>query len=271
MTPRPLADVAARLTLATLGPALLRDAVEHVFDDIPDHAFTDDELGVRVRLHGPEEGEVSFDWPQVGRRITYRWDESKARVAIDPIDAEPVPDPLPAGVEIRRRLLRMDRVDARLRVPWARGGFTDESSHRRLTALVGSGARWLGEVFDQYGWPGQSMVGLAATKAASRLVQHLEDDLPLQRRALELMTVAADAGDFPRREIAYVTDSVRLAEGRPQVYGTKFDRVDGELVPCPLEDPEQVDERRRAMGLVPLHEYANELRERFPLTGTEPT
>ncbi|WP_163507248.1 DUF4135 domain-containing protein [Fodinicola acaciae] len=267
-TPLPWPRIAERLTLSGLGLAL-RDAVEHVFDDIPEHVAAD--AGVRFHLHGPQHGQVSFEWPEAGRRVTYGWDGGKVRLAVDAIDTPPAPVPVPPAAEIRQRLLRMDRVDAALRMPWARGGFADEALHRRLTMLVAAGASWLREVLDQHGWPGRSMVGLAATTAASRLVQHLEDDLPLQRRCLDLMSRAAEAGDFPTREVAYATDTVRLAEGRRQVYGTKFDRVGGELVPCPLEDPERVDERRKAMGLGPLEEYARELRQRFALTGTEPS
>lgn len=268
--PLPWDRIADRLTLAGLGLAL-RDAVEHVFDDIAEHVASDTDTGVSFHLHSPEHGQVSFDWPQVGRRVTYAWEGAKVRLSVDAIDTPPAPVTVPPAAQIRQRLLRMDRVDAALRLPWANGGFTDDALHRRLTMLVDAAATWLGEVLDEYGWPGRSMVGLAATAAAGRLVQHMEGDLPLQRRCLELMARAAEAGDFPTREVAYVTDSVRLAEGRPQVYGTKFDRVDGELVPCPLEDPDRVDERRRAMGLGPLAEYARELRQRFPLTGTEPS
>ncbi|MFE3526644.1 DUF4135 domain-containing protein [Streptomyces sp. NPDC059161] len=71
-----------RLDLARLGLAL-RGAVEHVFDDPagPDVCLHDD--GVRIALHGPHHGEVSFDWAGTGRRITYAWDETKLRLRID--------------------------------------------------------------------------------------------------------------------------------------------------------------------------------------------
>ncbi|WP_163506611.1 DUF4135 domain-containing protein [Fodinicola acaciae] len=257
-----LTAATGRLDLATLGTAL-RDAIEHVFDDIPSLHVDDPDLGLRLRLYGPADGSATFDWPRAGRRITYRWSGAAMRLAIDAIDTPLVEEPVPAVAEIRQRLLRLDRLDGRLRMPWARGGFADESLHRRLTTLTRSAAGWLRDVLDEHGWPGRSTVGTAATLAASRLVQHLEDDLPLQRRCLELMTAAAEAGDFPLRELAYVTDTIRLAEGRPQLYGTKFDRVDGEFVPCRIEDPDHVEERRRAMGLLSLEDYAEQLRQRF--------
>jgi hypothetical protein len=50
-------------------------------------------------------------------------------------------------------------------------------------------------------------------------------------------------------------DRVRMFEGRPQLYGTQLEPDDeGRPRPYPIEDPEGVDERRRAVGLEPLAE-----------------
>ena len=52
--------------------------------------------------------------------------------------------------------------------------------------------------------------------------------------------------------ITYLTDRVLVGEGKPQRYGTQLENKDGKLTPYPLEDPENVDERRRAIGMSPL-------------------
>lgn len=76
----------------------LRDAAEHVFDDVTDHVVTDASLGVRLHIQSPSEGRVSFDWPEAGRRITYLWDRKKVRLSVDPIDAPEAPSsPRPPG------------------------------------------------------------------------------------------------------------------------------------------------------------------------------
>ncbi|MFE0874250.1 DUF6624 domain-containing protein [Streptomyces smyrnaeus] len=258
----------ANLELAGLGVAL-RDAVEHVFDDVTEHVVTDESLGVRLHLQSPAEGQVGFDWPQVGRRVTYIWNREKVRLRIDAVDAPEVPaEPAPAG-EIRRRLLRLDRLDGAIRMPWADGGMVDAAAERRLRTLTDAGIAWLSEVVADHGWPGRTMVGAAAAAAASRLVQHAREHLDFRRHCLELMRQAAAGGDLPWREVAYLTDELRLAEGRPQVYGTKFEPVAGELVPCPIEEPDGVDRRRAAMGMEPLAEHTERIRSRFPLAGRE--
>ncbi|MEU6718914.1 DUF4135 domain-containing protein [Nonomuraea sp. NPDC046802] len=258
----------ANLELAGLAVAL-RDAVEHVFDEVTEHVVTDESLGVRLHLQSPAEGQVGFDWPEVGRRITYVWNQEKVRLRIDALDAPEVPvEPAPAG-EIRRRLLRLDRLDGAIRMPWADGGMADDAAERRLRTLTDAGIAWLSEVVAEHGWPGHRMVGAEAAAAASRLVQHAREHLDFRRHCLDLMRQAAAGGDLPWREVAYLTDELRLADGLPQVYGTKFEPVAGKLVPCPIEDPDDVNHRRAAMGMEPLADYTDRIRQRFPLTGRE--
>ncbi|MFE9696355.1 DUF4135 domain-containing protein [Streptomyces sp. NPDC006270] len=259
----------ANLTLAGLGVAL-RDAAEHAFDDVGDPVATDTALGVRLHLQSPAEGRVAFDWPEAGRRITYLWDRTTVRLRIDPIDAPEAPvEPAPAG-EIRRRLLRLDRLDGAVRVPWADGGMSDETAERRLRSLTDAGIAWLTTVVADHGWPGRSLVGAEAAAAASRLLQHARDHLDFRRHCLELMRDAAERGDLPWREVAYLTDELRVTEGLPQVYGTKFEPVGGVLVPWPVEDPGDVDHRRAALGMEPLADHTDRIRRRFPLENARP-
>ncbi|MFB7955695.1 DUF4135 domain-containing protein [Streptomyces sp. NPDC056045] len=258
----------ANLDLAGLGVAL-RDAAENVFDDVPEHVVTDESLGVRLHLQSPTEGQVGFDWPEVGRRVTYIWDRERVRLRIDAVDAPEVSaEPSPAG-EIRRRLLRLDRLDGALRMPWAEGGMVDDDAEQRLRTLTDAGIDWLSGVVADHGWPGRTMVGAAAAGAASRLVQHARDHLDFRRHCLELMRRAAAGGDLPWREVASLTDELCIADGLPQVYGTKFEPVNGELVPYRIGEPDDVDRRRASMGMEPLAEYAERIRQRFPLTGRE--
>ncbi|MGW2863124.1 DUF4135 domain-containing protein [Streptomyces sp. NPDC001205] len=266
-TPTAAVREGRRLDLARLGLAL-RGAVEHVFADLagPDVCLHGD--GVRIALHGPHRGEVSFDWAGTGRRITYAWDETRLRLRIDEMSEADEPggsraDAARAGDGIRARLLRLGRVDAALRAPWAAGGFTDAQLEEKLRRLTDAAADWLDGVITEHGWPGRRLVGPEASAIAGALVQHVEDRTDFQRRCLRLVELAAADGDVPLSEVAYVTDALRLAEGREQVYGTKFRRVAGELVPWPIEDASHVDARRARVGLGPLEKYAARLRGRF--------
>lgn len=114
------------------------------------------------------------------------------------------------------------------------------------------------EIVAAHGWPGRALVGDDGASAAWLLVQHADDDPEFQDRALELMRIAVEAGDADAAELAYLTDRVRVAQDRPQVYGTQF----GPTGPRPIEDPDELDERRAAVGLEPFADYAARFRTR---------
>lgn len=119
----------------------------------------------------------------------------------------------------------------------------------------------LREIVDEHGWPGRSLVGEEGAEQAWLLVQHATSQLDFQRRVLDLLTAAVAAEEAPPRQLAYLTDRVRMLEGREQVYGTQFIvDEDGHPAPYPIEDPDRVDERRAAVGLDSVQEYLQNVR-----------
>jgi hypothetical protein len=68
------------------------------------------------------------------------------------------------------------------------------------------------------------------------------------------MAEAVKRGEAMPGELAYLTDRVLLAEGKPQEYGTQMTGRKAGWVPRDLRAPETVDERRAAMSLGPLRE-----------------
>ncbi|MHC5072915.1 MAG: DUF6624 domain-containing protein, partial [Planctomycetota bacterium] len=65
------------------------------------------------------------------------------------------------------------------------------------------------------------------------------------------------AGRLHGQTFALLYDRLQLMQGGQQRYGTQVMKVDekGDWVLRRLEDPDRVDERRKAMGLGPLKEY----------------
>lgn len=112
-------------------------------------------------------------------------------------------------------------------------------------------------------WPGIRTVGEQGSHDAWLLVQHMDADVAFQEHALELMKAAAGAGDASETDLAYLTDRVLLHEHKRQRYGTQFETVDGVAVPQPMENPGNVDARRRDVGLGSMAEYAEQLRRSY--------
>lgn len=119
---------------------------------------------------------------------------------------------------------------------------------------------WLAETIERFGWPGKSLVGEQAAHAAWLLVQHADADPDFQEKCLERMK-AAEPGEVAPADIAYLTDRVLIARGRPQVYGTQCEEVAGSFQPRECIEPERLDQRRKEMGLTPMSEYLRQMSE----------
>lgn len=233
---------------------IARDAALFAEPISPDRAS-----GVRTGYH-----EAAVEWADVESRLIYTWDDDTVRLQVADLD-----DPTDLD-EVATRLRRIDHADATLRSSWVESGKQDEDLAARLAQLVAEAGVWLESVVDEHGWPTTTMVGAEAAAAACRLLQHMDGSMDFRHRCLREMTAAAQRDDVPLQDVAYVTDALRLLEGQPQLYGTKFELRGGEFVPCPLTDPDGVDELRASMGMPPLAEYAEMIRQRFGHTTPPP-
>lgn len=124
----------------------------------------------------------------------------------------------------------------------------------RMTNGDKARAARLKEIVTTYGWPGRSLVGYEAAASAYLLTAHAVFDLPFQKMALEQMKKLRPC-EVENTHLASLTDRIRLAEGKKQLYGMMLETKGGTLVPKPIEDEASVDKRRAELGLQPLAEY----------------
>jgi hypothetical protein len=161
--------------------------------------------------------------------------------------------------------------DARLKmIEWQKGSgllFGSPEFFQQAAPMIEEGKKidedntaWFTKVLDEHGWPGRSMVGEDGAQAAFILAQHADRDRPLQKRCLKSMQ-RAPAGEVQPQNMAYLTDRVLLAEGKPQRYGTQVEFLKSGWQPRPVEDPDHLDERRQSVGLPPIDEYLKMIAE----------
>lgn len=163
---------------------------------------------------------------------------------------------------LRSELLAMAEEDDRVRSELIAEGSLYDGYHPRMERVHRRNAARLAAILDQWGWPGRTTVGADGAHAAWIVAQHAIGEPALQRRVLQLLRTAAAQGEATVLEVAMLEDRIRVSEGRPQRYGTQYDwDEEGELSPLPVEEPEHVDERRRAVGLSPLEECTKRRRE----------
>jgi hypothetical protein len=121
----------------------------------------------------------------------------------------------------------------------------DERNLARLEAII-----------RQYGWPGRSLVGKAGATTAFLIVQHANAEA--QRKYLPLVQKAAAQGEVEKSAAALLQDRVLMGQGKPQIYGSQLtanhDTHQYEFYR--IEDEAHVDERRAAIGMEPLADYA---------------
>ena len=136
--------------------------------------------------------------------------------------------------------------------------------------------RRLKEIVDHIGWPTRELVGLKGTQAAYMVIQHGGDDIAFQNRCLELMVDLVAQGELPASYVALLTDRIRVFQGEPQVFGTQMEMAlndVGVLVPTPtvpIEDPENLDHRRKLMGMPSHTEYVHAIEIAYQASKVDP-
>ena len=108
------------------------------------------------------------------------------------------------------------------------------------------------EVLKECGWPKQSVLGWEVAGNFATLLIHQTAQPALQQQALALMESAFKSGEASGQDFALLTDKILVGESKPQRYGTQ---LDWSFNVRELEDPSRVDERRAALGMMPLSDY----------------
>jgi hypothetical protein len=181
------------------------------------------------------------------------------------------------NLALRRQLLAMLKLDQDVRndIIASGAGLVSPELQKRMADTDANTNLRLREIVQKYGWPGRDLVGLDGATAAMTMIQHVP--VETQRQALPAVEAAFHAGTVRGREYANLLDRVLLSEGKSQRYGTvaRTRQADGhiEIFPIedeahvielfPIEDEAHVDERRAEVGLMPLAEYRNLLRQMY--------
>jgi hypothetical protein len=128
----------------------------------------------------------------------------------------------------------------------------------------------LDRLISEYGWPGISLVGLEGCRVAWLIAQHSICTPELQRKFLTILAKALERGDAPKPQVAYLTDRIRFNENKPQVYGTVLDWNEKGELSCEVEDPTNLDARRKQVGLAPFHQDLEKHRREVESEGGKP-
>jgi hypothetical protein len=168
---------------------------------------------------------------------------------------------------LRQELLKRVSEDQRIRNELIKKGIDhpDPALLAQMNRIDAINTARIKVIIKQHGWPGPKLIGRDGTDAFFLLAQHA--DPAFQKKVLPLVQNAYRRGILTGQNFALFTDRVLVESGKPQIYGTSarpFDQwKDGEPVFEPIEDEANVDKRRADVGLIPLSEYREFLKQLY--------
>ena len=168
--------------------------------------------------------------------------------------------------KLRAELLAMEKVDQDARIPCT-NGTSDEQIKcfaEILKRIDEPNTRRLEEIFDEFGFPDTAKVGKDGLQAFMVVLQHAPTD-DLRVRVLKPITKAFKNKEMPPMAYANFVDRLRLHQGKKQLYGTGFEFKDGKMVLSPTEDLKHLEKRRAKIGLPPMSEAVEMMKEIYHL------
>jgi hypothetical protein len=169
----------------------------------------------------------------------------------------------PTMPELADELARMHEKDQAARQKLMNGSPPRDVEQRLLHEMEQNDTanrQRLKEIIVQHGFPTVTMVGQRGADTAFLIVQHADRDREWQASMLPVLESLAQKGEASKSSVAYLTDRVLRAQGKPQLYGTQYYQEPGrdgkpQYVPPVVEDPKNLDKRRLSMGLEPWSAY----------------
>jgi hypothetical protein len=160
-------------------------------------------------------------------------------------------------MNLRKRLLEMRDEDQAIRhqafnLPADKA--KEDELFKNLETVDWKLTAELKEIVQKNGWPTIRLVGADASQAASLILVH-SPDRDFQREMLPKLSRMVEQDEIFGSDVAYVIDKLLVSDGKPQLLGTQFSFEGDFMIMKPVEDPENLDQRRAQYLLPPMKEY----------------
>lgn len=108
---------------------------------------------------------------------------------------------------------------------------------------------------DKIGWPTRTKVGRDGATTAFLVFDHTSREI--MEKYFPLLEKAANEGEASKRNMATMKDRILVNRGNKQLYATQkyWDEKQAKFVFFPIEDPDNINKRRKDVGLEPLEEF----------------
>ena len=136
------------------------------------------------------------------------------------------------------------------------------SDQKKLHKLYEENSNKLCQTVKTHGWPTKNTVDREGVLAAFYILTNA-GPYELQRDLLPVIVAAVKKDPTQKPEFAALVDSLRVASGKKQLFGTQAVTRGGFLVLQPIEDEPNVNSRRAEFGLPRIDEAIRSLERTF--------
>ena len=175
------------------------------------------------------------------------------------VSAQTMPD-------LRNELLQMLERDQAARVKCA-NGTTDEQIKclvKIAEEIDAPNTKRMNDILASRGFPTPTLVGRDGVGAFVTMLQHVRDVETRKNSAVGMTRAYEDKVILPHQYAGFV-DRLLIDQGKPQRYGSNFEMKDGKMVMTPVEDPRNLEKRRKDLGLPTMAEYMKMIKEMYKL------
>ncbi|MET4575321.1 DUF6624 domain-containing protein [Ottowia thiooxydans] len=166
--------------------------------------------------------------------------------------------------DLERALVEMADEDQRvLKQLFKTGELPSEKYHPAMRSVHEKNVGRLKSIIEKQGWPDNLIAGMKGAEAAWLIAQHSVSNIPFMQECASIMERGVTSGRVEGWQLAFLRDRICTLSGQKQIYGTQFDvDEDGWPIPFAIDNPEQVNQRRSAVGLNTIEERISEMRAR---------
>ncbi len=125
--------------------------------------------------------------------------------------------------------------------------------NREITVFDSVSLIYVVGILEEYGWLGKSEIGEVAGNALFIVIQHASNDM--RKRFFPLLKKSVEEGESHPQNMAAMKDRILLHDGKKQLYGTQYRIDNGVKKLQPIEDPTNLNKRRKEIGLKRLKDF----------------
>ena len=113
------------------------------------------------------------------------------------------------------------------------------------------------KIIAEHGWLGKNKVGLKGNNVLWQVIQHSTAEERI--RYLPLLQKSVERGETLPHKLGYLEDRIKTDNGQSQIYGSQYMQLEDGNFLLPVENFEQINTRRKQIGLGPIEEYMEHL------------